>query len=288
LPEVDERIPLAVESHHGKIIVSTGFIGKARNGDITTLGRGGSDFSAAIFGAALNAREIQIWTDVDGVMTSNPKMISNARPVERMTFAEASELAYYGGKVLHPATMIPAVRKDIPIRVLNTHNPEHPGTVIVGSVPEDRTQVKCVSYKTDVTLVDVVSSRMLGQSGFMSWLFNLFAKHQVVIGMISTSEVTVSLTTENSASLKKAVQELEESDFTDEVAVEHGKCIVSVIGSGMKHQRGLAAKIFRAVADAGVNIQFISQGASEVNIVMLVDNEEAKPCVQSIHDLYIT
>ena len=284
-PESQARIAADVARRAGTLLVTTGFLAKSPAGDITTLGRGGSDYTAAIFGAALGAREIQIWTDVDGVMSADPSVIPQARPIARLTFAEASEVAYYGGRVLHPMTMVPAVKNNIPIRVLNTTNPDHPGTLLSAQTQDPTGAVKSIVYKENITLLDVTSNRMLMQAGFMSWLFKILNKHEIVIGMISTSEVTVSLTTDNPKNLPAVVEEIEASGFA-RARVSGGKAITCVVGSGMRSQRGLAAKVFSAIAEAGVNIQLISQGASEINIAVLVNNEDIEPTVRALHETF--
>src|ERR1043165_9744897 len=172
LPETYESIAAAFKPHAHKLVVVTGFIAKDKNGDITTIGRSGSDFSAAIFGAALKAEEIQVWKDVPGVMTCDPSLIKTARPLSRLSFEEASELAYYGAEVLHPSTMKPAVKHDIPVRVLHTFNPDAPGTLITNKAEIDaHYPIKCIVYKEDQVLINVRSEQMLGMEGFRARLF---------------------------------------------------------------------------------------------------------------------
>lgn len=282
LPDTPRRIAEAMAARDEDVIVTTGFVGKNAAGETTTVGRQGSDFSAAYFGAALGAEEVQIWTDVDGILTADPSVVPEARPLKRMSFREAAELAYYGAEVLHPATMIPAVEKGIPVRVLNTFKPSSPGTIILPGVKEEPACVKSVVYKEDITLINVVSTRMLGHAGFMSHLFDVFRKHDVVINMIATSEVSVSLTTDRTEGVEAAAQELRDSEVA-EVSVEPGKAVVCVVGTGMKHAVGVAGRVFTAVARAGVSIQLISQGASEINIAFLVDNNDITAAVRVLH-----
>jgi len=282
LPDAPARIARAVAARNEDVVVTTGFIGKNAAGEITTVGRQGSDYSASYFGAALGASEVQIWTDVDGVLTADPSVVPEAKPIDRMTFREAAELAYYGAEVLHPSTMLPAMEKGIPVRVLNTFRPSSPGTLILPDIAGEPARVKSIVYKEDLTLINVVSTRMLGQAGFMAHLFDTFRRHEVVIDMIATSEVTVSLTTDTPAGVEAAVQELRDSEVA-EVTVEPGKAIVCVVGGGMRHVVGMAARTFRAVADAGVNIQMISQGASEINIAFLIDNADITRAVRALH-----
>lgn len=281
VPEAAGLIRQALNSHADTLLVTTGFIGKNRAGEITTVGRNGSDYSAAYFGAALEATEIQIWTDVDGVLTADPSVVRKARSIPALTFSEASEVAYYGGQVLHPSTMIPAVEKRIPIRVLNTFKPEHSGTLVVAD--EDALAgepVKSVVYKENIYLTHITSTRMLGQPGFMAHLFEVFRRHNIVINMIATSEVTVSLTTDRPDGLEDAARDLAEAS---RVRIEADKAIICVVGRGMRHVVGLAARVFSAVAKAGVNIQMISQGASEINISFIVNNQDIEPAVKALH-----
>lgn len=295
LPETYEKIFEAFKPHKHKLVIVTGFIGKDKNGDITTIGRSGSDFSAAIFGAALKADEIQVWKDVPGVMTCDPTLIKSARPLARLSFEEASELAYYGAEVLHPSTMVPAMMHDIPVRVLHTFNPEAPGTLITNKAEIDpKFPIKCIVYKEDQTLINVRSERMLGMEGFMAKLFAIFEKHRVVIDMISTSEVSVSMTTNITEegklnSLERDLRELVGDDKTDpkkdarRVTIQKEKCIIAVVGEGMKHTVGLASRTFAAVAKSGTSLQMISQGASEINITFLVDNKQIPGACSSLH-----
>lgn len=282
LADCPGRISEAVAARDEDLIVTTGFIGKNAAGEITTVGRGGSDYTASYFAAALGAEEVQIWTDVDGVLTADPTLIEEAHSIDRMSFREAAELAYYGAQVLHPATMIPAIEKGIPIRVLNTFSPESGGTVILPDIEAEPARVKAIVYKEDLTLINVTSTRMLGQAGFMAELFDVFRRHGVVIDMIATSEVSLSLTTDCVEHVEAAAEELRKSAVAD-VFVEHGKSIVCVVGSGMRHVIGTAARVFGTVAAAGANIEMISQGANEINIAFLVGNDDMPKVVLGLH-----
>jgi aspartate kinase len=284
LPDTYEKIADAFKPHKGKLAVVTGFIAKDKNGDITTIGRSGSDFSAAIFGAALRADEIQVWKDVPGVMTCDPSVIKDARPLAKLTFEEASELAYYGAEVLHPATMVPAMMHDIPVRVLHTFDPEAPGTLITTKPETDpKFPIKCIVYKEDQTLINVRSERMLGMEGFMARMFAIFEKHRIVIDMISTSEVSVSMTTNVTDEHKLESLHKDLLDLASKVEIQPGKTIFAVVGEGMKHTVGLASRAFKAVASVGVSLQMISQGASEINITFLVDNSEISKVCPALH-----
>ena len=251
------------------IPVVTGFIGKDRRGNITTLGRGGSDYSAAILGRAVGAEEIQIWTDVDGVMSADPKICPGARSLEVISFAEASELAYYGAKVVHPSTMIPAVKARIPVRVLNTYRPGHPGTVILDRAPAARGAVKSIAYRSHLSLITVTSTRMLMQPGFMARLFEVFGRHEVVIDMVATSEVSVSLTTDTRKDFAPAVEELRAEDVA-EVEVEKSQAIVALVGGGIRDTPATIAAVFDVLRDAGIRIRMVSLAASNVNLSLLV------------------
>jgi aspartate kinase len=287
LPETYERIADAYRPHRGKLLVVTGFIAKDKAGDITTVGRSGSDFSAAIFGAALKAKEIQCWKDVPGVMSCDPTLIKNVRPLPRLSFEEASELAYYGAEVLHPSTMVPAIMHGIPVRVLHTFDPDAPGTLITTKAEVDpKYPIKCIVYKEDQVLINVRSERMLGMEGFMARMFGIFERHHIVIDMISTSEVSVSLTTNVTEAARLEHLEKDLQDLASKVEILKDKCIVAVVGEGMKHFVGLAARTFRAVAASGVSLQMISQGASEINITFLINNSEIPQTCEALHKEY--
>ena len=262
------------------IPVITGFIAKDREGNITTLGRSGSDYTASIVGAAIEADEIQIWTDVSGVMTADPRIVAAARSLEQLSFAEMSELAYYGAKVIHPATMVPAVEGGIPVRVLNTNRPDHPGTLILDEPAAADRAVSSIAYRRRVTLINVVSTRMLLQHGFMARLFDVFGRHEIAVDMISTSEVSVSITTDSSRDLTPVVTEL--SSFSD-VTTETGKSIVCVVGDGIRASGGVVAGIFSTLEEAGVTTRMISMGATRINVSFLVDDADVTTAVRTLH-----
>ncbi len=279
LADVDERIRTALAVGDG-VPVITGYIGKNERGEITTLGRGGSDFSASIFGAALDAEEIQIWTDVDGVMTCDPRVDDRATYLRKLSFAEASELAFYGAKVIHPATMIPAIRKSIPIRVLNTNRPEFEGTLIVNRLDDDERGVKSITVKGHVAIVSITAAPMLNQYGFMARISEVFSRHEVVIDMIATSEVSVSLTTDQRVNLDPVVQDL--SQFS-EVAVDTDRSIISVVGEGIRDEVGFAARVFDIVRGEGISIDMISFGATRLNLSFLIESSRARDVVRALH-----
>ena len=278
--ELKRHIPAA-----GALPVITGFIGKSRGGDLTTLGRNGSDFTASIVGAALGAAEIQIWTDVDGVMTADPTVVPDAQPIERMTFQEASELAYYGGRVLHPSTIAPAIEKNIPVRVLNTFRPGHPGTSVVSIDPGRPGGVRAVVHKKNQIIVNVSTPRMLMGHGFLARIFEIFARHRIVVNMVSTSEVSVSVTIDDPRRLEAASKEL--TEFAT-VTAERDRAIVCVVGEGMRTTRGIAAKVFEAVRASGVTVLMISQGASKINLAFVVANDDAHAVVRALHRTFFS
>jgi aspartate kinase len=261
--------------------VFQGFIGRTRNGITTTIGRGGSDYSAAIVGAALDADDIQIWTDVDGIMTTDPRMVKEARRIKAISFDEAAELAYFGAKVLHPATIIPAVRKRIPVHVLNSYKPEQEGTLITDQAPPCENPVKAIAYKSGITVVNVTSTRMLMAHGFLKKIFETFDHYQVPVDVVSTSEVSVSLTVDDTSKLWDIVTDLKK---IGEANVEGSKSIVCCVGDNLRDIPGVPNLVFGALQD--VKIQMISQGASAINITFVIDQDQLPATVRSLHDAF--
>ena len=266
-----------------RVPVLGGFIGATENGVTTTLGRGGSDFSAAIFGAGLGAEEIQIWTDVDGVMTCDPKLVPEAHRVKTISFAEAAELAYFGAKVLHPSTLLPAIEKNIPIVVLNSRRPEVPGTRIVAEAVPCANVIKAISCKKGISIVNIRSTRMLMAHGFLQRIFESFNRAETAVDMLASSEVSVSLTIDNAARLPEICQALRE--FSD-VTVEENHAIVCLVGDNLRHTPGVAARAFGAMK--GVNIHMISQGASVLNIGFVVAARDAEKAVRLLHQEFFS
>jgi aspartate kinase len=265
----------------GEIPVLGGFIAATPDGVTTTLGRGGSDYTAAILGAALSAREIQIWTDVSGVLTADPRVVANARSIPRLSYAEAAELAYFGAKVLHPKTILPAVVRGIPVRICNSRAPESESTVINFDTDATPHTVKAIAHKRGVSIVHVTSARMLGAYGFLRALFEVFDRHRTVVDLVTTSEVSVSLSLEGTHSLDAIVADLERIGA---VKVEHGRALICVVGEGLRDARGVAAKIFTAVRD--INVMLISQGASSINLTFVVDESHAERAVCQLHEAF--
>ena len=263
---------------NGFVPVMGGFIASTQDGATTTLGRGGSDYTAALIGAALPADEIQIWTDVTGVLSADPRVVPEAQTVQRLSYAEASELAYFGAKVLHPKTIQPAIEGSIPVRICNSHDPDQVGT-LVGPQTETTTRtIKAIAHKGGVTTVQITSARMLGAYGFLRALFEVFERHRTVVDVVATSEVSVSLSLDDAGALPGIVEELEQLGT---VRVEKGCAIVCVVGEGLRGTPGIAARVFSAISD--INVTLISQGASSVNFTFAIEEERVQEAVQRLH-----
>jgi aspartate kinase len=256
-----------------------GFIGSTREGATTTLGRGGSDYSAAIIGAAVGADEIQIWTDVDGMMTCDPRLIPNARVIDTISYVEAAELAWFGAKVLHPKTIAPAVEQNIPVRVLNTHNVSSPGTLVTQAGDSRDHGARAVAVKRGVTVVNMTSSQMLGAHGFLAKLFAIFEQLQVSVDLITTSEVSVSVTIDDKHNLKQLVERLAP---VASVEVMENQSIVAVVGRNLMRDSDVGAKIFTALR--GVPMSMFALGTSGLNLSIVVDEKDADRAVKSIHE----
>ncbi|MGZ8869204.1 MAG: lysine-sensitive aspartokinase 3 [Thermoanaerobaculia bacterium] len=261
------------------IPVLGGFIGSTRDGATTTLGRGGSDYSAAIIGAAVGADEIQIWTDVDGMMTCDPRLIPNARVIDTISYVEAAELAWFGAKVLHPKTIAPAVEQNIPVRVLNTHNVSSPGTLVTQEGDSRAAGPRAVALKRGVTVVNMTSSQMLGAHGFLAKLFAIFEQLEVSVDLITTSEVSVSVTIDDKHNLKQLVERLAP---VASVEVKENQSIVAVVGRNLMRDSEVGAKIFSALR--GVPMSMFALGTSGLNLSIVVDEKDADRAVKSIHE----
>jgi aspartate kinase len=273
-----QRIARPLLGQH-TVIVTQGFIGATAAGITTTIGRGGSDHSAALIGALLEADEIQIWTDVDGMLTADPSIVASARRIRLMSFREASELAYFGARVLHPESILPAISKNIPVRVLNSRHPLSQGTLIVAE-PKTAKQciIKSVAYKEDIALISIVSTRMFLAYGFLENVFDVFHNFETVVHTVATSDVSVSVTVNDVSRLEDIVRELRR--FAT-VTVDRKKAIVCVVGDQLRHTPGIAARVLQAIAH--VNINMISQGASEINISFVIDEGDLDSVVQALH-----
>ena len=262
----------------GKVPVLGGFIGANEKGLTTTLGRGGSDFTGALIGGALTAEAIEIWTDVDGIMTADPRVCPDALRVKTISFEEAAELAYFGAKVLHPATILPAVKKNIPVLVLNSKNASCEGTRIISLAPHCKSPFKSIAVKKKLSIIDVVASRMLMTHGYLKAIFDIFDKHQCAVDMVSTSEVSVSLTVDSTDKLPAIAADL--SQLAD-VKYEGQKALVCLVGEDIRGQNGMAAQVFNAVKH--INVRMISQGASEINMSFMIEEADAEEAVRSLH-----
>ncbi len=260
------------------VVVMGGFIGGTEEGQTTTLGRGGSDYSAAIVGAGIDADEIQIWTDVDGMLTADPRIIPGGHRVKSISFAEAAEMAYFGAKVLHPATVAPAVEKNIPVTILNSRRPDVEGTRITLVATPCKNPVKSISCKRDITVVNITSSRMLMAHGFLRRIFEIFDRYSTSVDMVSTSEVSVSLTVDNLENMRQILHELR--TFAD-VKSEDAQAIVCLVGENIRHTPGIAGRAFSALKKT--NIRMISQGASLLNLGFLVAESDLQQTVLALH-----
>jgi aspartate kinase len=274
------REALTARVDAGEVPVVTGFIGKTADGRVTTLGRGGSDYTAAILGAAVGSDEIEIWTDVPGVMSSDPRVVPEAHTIPVLSFNEAAELAYFGAKVLHPKTILPAVRSGIPVRVKNTFEPAHPGTVITAQGDPHAQGARAIAHKKGIAVVSVVSSRMLLAHGFLARIFEVFARHRVVVDLVSTSEVSVSCTVDREEGLDAACEELR---AFAEVTVARARGLVCVVTSGTAAARELLPRAFSALAAEGHTVELISMGASAINVSVVLPDAQVDGAVRALH-----
>jgi bifunctional aspartokinase / homoserine dehydrogenase 1 len=288
----DRLLPLLSS---GVVPVVTGFIGATEEGAITTLGRGGSDFSAAILGVALDAEEVWIWTDVDGVMTTDPRIDPSARTLPELTYREISELAYYGAKVLHPKTIRPVVERGIALWIKNTFSPAKPGTRIVRDIENTHGGAKAVTVVRGQTMITVEGRGMLGVPGMAARTFGAVARTHTSVSLISqaSSEQSICFTVASglSSSVIEALnrefrRELEDRDIDGISAVPNAE-IVTVVGAGMRHMPGVAGRVFGALGEAGINIIAIAQGSSECSISLIVDSQHADEAVKAIHRLIL-
>ncbi len=270
-----ERVVPVAES---SVVVMGGFIGSTLNHQTTTLGRGGSDFSASIIGAGVGAEEIQIWTDVDGMLTADPRVIPGGHRVKSLSFAEAAEMAYFGAKVLHPATVVPALEKNIPVVILNSRRPEVEGTRITAVGAPCRNAVKSISCKRGVTIVNIRSTRMLMAHGFLQRIFEIFDRYATSVDMVATSEVSVSLTLDSSDQLPAIAEELRQ--FAD-VSIEASQALICLVGENIRHTPGIAGRAFQVLSN--LNIRMISQGASLLNLGFVLAEGDLQTAVGALH-----
>jgi aspartate kinase len=273
-----ERFATLAPSVERRIVVMGGFIGSSPDGVTTTLGRGGSDFSASIAGAGIGAEEIQIWTDVDGMLTCDPRILPGGHLIRRISFSEAAELAYFGAKILHPATVFPAIEKNIPVRVLNSRRPSSPGTLVAPGAVSSANPVKSIACKKGITVVNIQSMRMLMAHGFLRRIFEVFDRYRTAVDMVSTSEVSVSLTIDHDERLPEIIEEL---DRIAQVDARPSQAIVCLVGDAIRETPGVLARVFGAVS--GVNVRMVSQGASLRNISFVVDEPDLERAVAALH-----
>jgi aspartate kinase len=267
----------------GRVPVAQGFIGSTPEGVTTTIGRGGSDYSAAIIGAALNADAIEIWTDVDGLLTADPRVVPQARRIRVISFDEAAELSYFGAKVLHPSTVLPAIERKIPVHIYNTLNPACEGTLILPEATPSHNLIKSIAFKRGVAVVNITSTRMLLAHGFLKKIFEVFERYQTSVDVVTTSEVSVSVTLDDAEKIEAIRDEL---SGIGEVSFERDKAIVCVVGDNLKFKPGVAAKLFNAVSDT--NIHMISQGASEINVTFVIDNHQVDEVARRLHEEFFS
>ncbi len=265
----------------GRLPVTQGFIGATEAGQTTTLGRGGSDYSASLLGAALGAERVEIWTDVDGLLTADPRIVPDARLLLEASYDEAAELAAFGAKVLHPATQLPLIDAGIPCWVKNSFAPDRPGThILAGAVPHQigGSPVRSIAWKKGITVVNVKAPRRLSAVEFHQNLFAVFARHQIVVEILASSEVNVSVTIEDASRIGPLTADLAE---LGQVTVFADRAIVAVVGVDLRGTRGFSARLFNAVKE--VNIEVISQGASEINVTFVVQEAEGPTAVRALH-----
>lgn len=265
-----------------RIAVVGGFVGATAAGVTTTLGRGGSDYSAAIIGACLGASEIQIWTDVDGMLTADPRVVSGTRVVPHLSFAEASELAYFGAKVLHPATIQPAVARNIPVRILNSRRPlDSAGTLVTSDRPPSAGPLTAVASKTGVTVVDIVSTRMLMAHGFLRRIFDTFEKHRTAVDVVTTSEVSVSVTIDDTRRVPEIMADLAE---VADVTREDGMAVLCAVGDGLRADPAFVGRLLEAID--GVPIRMLSQAAARRNLTLVINEADLVLAVRRVHDRF--
>ena len=283
-PQTYARLSTAVPPVAARsVVVMGGFIAATEDGVTTTLGRGGSDFTASIVGAGIGAEEIQIWTDVDGMLTADPTILPGGHRVKTISFAEAAELAYFGAKVLHPATVLPAIEKNIPVLILNSRRPEVPGTRIVSERVHCENAVKSIACKRKITVVNIHSTRMLMAHGFLRRIFEVFDRFETAVDMVATSEVSVSLTIDNPARIEGVLAELRQ--FA-EAEIERDQVIVCLVGENIRYTPGVARRVFNALE--GINVRMISQGGSLLNISFVVAEKDLRTAIEALHNEFFS
>ncbi len=268
---------LTNEVQSGRVPVMGGFYGNAPDGNITTLGRGGSDFTASLVAEAIGADALEIWTDVSGMYTCDPRVVPDATSIPEINFHEAAELAYFGARVLHPATIQPAVDADIPVQVKNTFQPDHPGTTITSELKEEQ-NIKAIAFKRDITLITITSSRMLMAYGFLARVFTVFEQLKLPVDLVTTSEVSVTMSIDRTDGLDELKERLKEYG---EVSVEHRQALLCVVGNNFLKSRGIANRVFGALAD--IPVRMISQGSSDMNLSLVISNDKVEDGARQLH-----
>jgi aspartate kinase len=287
LPETREKSKKKISPLLAKkrIPVMGGFIAASSDGIPTTLGRGGSDYSAAIMGAALDAEKIEIWTDVEGMMTTDPRLCPDARTIKQISFNEAAELAYFGAKVLHPLTLLPAIHQNIPVYVLNSRNLKSTGTEITAQAPPSSDVFRAITAKKGVSIVNVVASRGVGVHGFLRSVFEAMDRHSASVDLVAISEVSMSFTIETKRLAQSLIKDLEQ---IADVNVDNDQAVICLVGEDIHGKPGIAASVFNTVADSQVNIRMISQGASEINISFVVKEDDVPRVVRHLHNYFFS
>jgi len=275
------RAIVAPQIAAGKVVVVGGFIGATANGVTSTLGRGGSDYSAAIFGACLDLAEIQIWTDVDGMLTADPRIVAQPRVVPQLSFAEASELAYFGAKVLHPSTILPAVSKNIPVRILNSRRPENAGTRITADAMPAAGCLTAIACKRDVTVIDITSTRMLMAHGFLRRLFEVFERFKTAVDVVTTSEVSVSVTVDDTRRLEGILDNLH--NFA-EASCEREMAIICAVGENLRADPSLFGRAVTALDR--IPLRLVSQAASRRNITFVLRDSDVAHAMMRLHETF--
>ena len=273
-------VPPLAQNH---VVVMGGFIAATEDGISSTLGRGGSDFTASLVGAGIGAEEIQIWTDVDGMLTADPNVVPEAHRVKVISFNEAAELAYFGAKVLHPATVLPAIDRNIPVLILNSRRPQVDGTRITSETVPSKNVVKSVACKSKVVLVNVRSTRMFMAHGFLRRIFEVFDRYETSVDMVATSEVSVSLTVDQPERLSGIVKDL--SEFS-EVSIDENQAIICMVGENIRYTPGVVGRVFKALG--GINVRMVSQGASALNLGFVVACQDLAAAIGALHREFFT
>ncbi len=274
-----EKISQHLQNHKNiDIFICGGFISSDEYGNTTTLGRGGSDYTAAVIAKCINAEKLEIWTDVDGILTSDPRLIGNAMLIREISYIEAAELAFFGAKVLHPKTIYPAIESAIPVYVLNSYKPYGSGTLIQRKSNYSN-MIKAIAFRKNITVINISSNRMLGAYGFLAKVFDVFLMNETSVDLVTTSEVSISLTIDNDCNLNEIMKDL--SSFAS-IEIIPNQAIISVIGEGIRNTTGIASQFFGAVN--GINISMISMGASEVNLSIALSENELESAVKCLHN----